>query len=201
MTRRKFRDFLSQPHEMGSSDEATYYLGDQYEMGGVDFRSNDDRASQSRGHAPHQRGWDRPGRRSSDYGVRQERVHKYTSRTDYHGSADDDELDIGVLKVNHYGKGPKGYRPSDEKIKEEVCEELYHHADVDAREIIVDVEEGHVFLRGMVDSRKTKKMAERCLEHLPGIQDIHNELLLRQIDSQHRLSPGALEDLDRFRSM
>ena len=76
----------------------------------------------------------------------------------------------------HFGKGPKGYRRSDERIYEEVCEILSQHPDVDATEITVSVAEGVVTLSGTVESRHVKRLAESSVENLVGVHDIQNNL-------------------------
>jgi len=76
------------------------------------------------------------------------------------------------------GKGPKGYKRSDEKIHEEACEALYRNPSVDASDIEVKVKDGLVSLSGTVNSRFAKRQAENCIENLPGVQDIQNELHL-----------------------
>lgn len=77
---------------------------------------------------------------------------------------------------NHFGKGPKGYRRSDERIKEEVCEALWHDQQVDASEIEVKVENATVTLEGKVETRQTKRMAEEVIADIPGIEDIRNQI-------------------------
>lgn len=79
-------------------------------------------------------------------------------------------------QLKFVGKGPKGYRRSDDRIYEEVCESLMKSHDVDASDIGVKVENGTVYLEGTVDSRKTKIFVEYLIEDLPGIEDIKNEL-------------------------
>lgn len=79
-----------------------------------------------------------------------------------------------------YGKGPKGWKYSDTKIRDDVSEALYENYDVDASDIEVSVNEGTVYLRGFIDSREAKREAERCLEHIPGVQDIQNELRVKR---------------------
>lgn len=88
------------------------------------------------------------------------------------------ERDAGTVG-KFFGVGPKGYQRSDERIKEDVCECLYAHHDIDASDIEVEVKEGTVSLSGSVDSRRTKRMIEDEIEHLPGIRDIANHLRLR----------------------
>jgi osmotically-inducible protein OsmY len=55
--------------------------------------------------------------------------------------------------------GTKGYRGSDERITEEVCERLTAHGALDAREIEVRVEEGEVTLEGTVETSREKRLA------------------------------------------
>lgn len=74
------------------------------------------------------------------------------------------------------GKGPKGYKRSDDRIREEVCEALYRSPGVDARDIEVTVNQGCVSLKGTVDSRDAKREAESCIENLSGVEDVLNEL-------------------------
>lgn len=76
----------------------------------------------------------------------------------------------------HYGKGPKGWKRSDDRIHEEVCEALYRSDRVDASHVEVNVENGIVGLRGSVSSRLEKREAERLVENLMGVWDVRNEL-------------------------
>jgi hypothetical protein len=76
----------------------------------------------------------------------------------------------------HAGRGPKGYQRSDERLKEEVCERLTAHADIDASEIEVSVQNGEVTLEGTVENRQMKRAAEDCAEAVSGAQQVHNRL-------------------------
>jgi hypothetical protein len=80
------------------------------------------------------------------------------------------------------GKGPKGYKRSDESIREDACEALYRNRFVDAGDIDVTTKDGCVYLRGTVDSRNAKREAESCIENLSGVEDVHNELRVRKIE-------------------
>ncbi len=81
-------------------------------------------------------------------------------------------------KINgpHRGKGPKGYTRSDDKIKEEINEKLYHDSHVDASDIDVTVSNGEVTLSGTVDSREAKYQAEDVAESITGVNDVTNHL-------------------------
>lgn len=74
------------------------------------------------------------------------------------------------------GVGPEGYRRSEEAIRDDVCERLTRHGELDASSITVRVEKGDVVLEGIVDSRRSKRMAEETAESVTGVHDIHNRL-------------------------
>jgi hypothetical protein len=81
----------------------------------------------------------------------------------------------------HMGKGPKGYRRSDTRIYEDVCSVLSDRADIDAGEVEVEVLEGCVYLKGEVLERNIKKRIEAAIEHLPGVRDVQNEIMVSRI--------------------
>lgn len=76
------------------------------------------------------------------------------------------------------GIGPKGYHRSDERIREDVCDRLTQHGQLDASDIEVDVHDSEVTLNGKVNSRKDKRLAEDLADSVPGIRDVHNNLRL-----------------------
>lgn len=108
--------------------------------------------------------WKRPGMRSSDYTLSRDHNH--------------DRRNFSSTE-NYSGRGPKNFQRTDERIKEDVCEMLMWDIDVDATDIEVTVDEGVVSLRGFVDSRHSKKMAERVIEDITGVKDVRNMLILK----------------------
>lgn len=80
------------------------------------------------------------------------------------------------------GVGPRGYQRSDELIREDACERLSQHGQVDASDIEVDVHDQVVTLRGEVDSRQAKRLAEDTVDSVSGVRDIHNEIRVRQLE-------------------
>ncbi|HEX2561912.1 BON domain-containing protein [Phenylobacterium sp.] len=66
----------------------------------------------------------------------------------------------------------------DEQIWREVCDRLSDDRRLDAREIEVDVRDGEVTLRGMVEDRDQKRRAEDLAE-VAGVVDVHNHLTIR----------------------
>src|SRR5690606_12238404 len=83
-----------------------------------------------------------------------------------------------------HGVGPKGYRRSAERIREDVCDALLEADDVDAREIEVHVEGAEVTLEGTVADRHQKRMAELLTERVRGVEDVHNHLRIRRGDER-----------------
>lgn len=79
------------------------------------------------------------------------------------------------------GRGPRGYRRSDERIWEDVCEHLTHASSVDASDLEVTVQQGEVTLEGFVASREEKRAAEDISEWVAGVVDVHNRLRLRPL--------------------
>lgn len=78
--------------------------------------------------------------------------------------------------VDHSGKGPKGYKRSDSRIREDVCERLADDELIDATDIEVRVEDGLITLSGTVDSRRIKREAEDIIEDLIGVKGVRNFL-------------------------
>lgn len=82
------------------------------------------------------------------------------------------------------GQGPKGYKRSDDRIKEDVCETLARDHRIDASDMEVTVEDAMVTLSGTVESRMIKRAAEMVIENLSGVLDVKNELKIKKIGEQ-----------------
>ena len=111
--------------------------------------------------------------------------------------------DLGYgQRGRHFGRGPKGYRRSDERIREDVNEELTRHPDIDATEIEVLVENGEVTLVGAVEERRDKRLAEDIVERISGVNEVHNQLRARRGIGEkiaEFLSGGSGSERDRDR--
>jgi hypothetical protein len=114
-------------------------------------------------------GWNREGERGPGYGYGFE-------GTDMGMGARDRDEDRGP----HYGKGPKGYKRSDERTREEVCDAIAHQGHIDATEVEVKVQDGIVTLSGTVVRREEKRGLEHLVEHVRGVHEVHNELRLKR---------------------
>ena len=96
------------------------------------------------------------------------------------------ERDWGRVSGEQYGtgrytgRGPRNYQRSDERIREEVCERLAHHPDIDATDIDIRVQSGEVTLEGHVTDRWAKRWAEDVAEGIFGVKEVHNQIRVNQ---------------------
>lgn len=75
-----------------------------------------------------------------------------------------------------FGKGPKGYTRSDDRVREDVCDRLSADDELDASDITVTVSTGEVTLEGTVPDRRSKHRAEDLCDSVAGVIDVHNRL-------------------------
>ena len=88
-------------------------------------------------------------------------------------------------------RGPKGYKRSDERIREDVCDRLAHAEEVDPSEIEVSVANAEVTLTGSVPYRGMKYAAEQHVEEVRGVSDVNNQLRVRRDDDLQSPSGGS----------
>lgn len=77
---------------------------------------------------------------------------------------------------DHSGRGPSGYIRSDQRILEDVSDELTRDWRVDATNITVTVQDGEVTLDGTVPSRSQKRRAEDISDDVSGVKNVQNNL-------------------------
>lgn len=87
-----------------------------------------------------------------------------------------------------FGVGPRGFRRSDDRIREEVCDLLTDNPDIDPREIEVSVEQGEVRLDGAVATRTMKRIVDELVNEdtIAGVAAVFNRLRVRE---NERLRP------------
>ena len=88
-------------------------------------------------------------------------------------------LDEEIAAATHRGKGPKGYRPSDERLRERVCERLTDDPYIDATDIEVSVANGEITLSGTVETRQMKYAVEDLVSEMPAVTAVHNSIQVR----------------------
>jgi hypothetical protein len=118
-----------------------------------------------------------------DYGrddFRYEANEPFTRDWDYAGYGLRADTGPGrYRRGRHAGRGPKGYRRSDDRIREDVNDLLTADPNIDATEIEVRVANGVVTLTGLVEDRSAKRLAEDLAEDVMGVDDVSNQLKVR----------------------
>jgi hypothetical protein len=81
-------------------------------------------------------------------------------------------------------RGPKGYTRSDERIREDISEQLMRHHYIDASEVEIQVQGGEVTLTGTVHERRMKHEIEDLVDNVSGVRDVTNNIRVQRQD-QH----------------
>lgn len=68
---------------------------------------------------------------------------------------------------------------SDGEIYRDACHRLLKDPDVDDKSIHLYVNQGIVYLTGVVSSRDIKKLVESDIEDITGIKDIQNQIIVK----------------------
>lgn len=94
----------------------------------------------------------------------------------YGGGPTEGHSTPGIRRGEFYGRGPRGYTRSDERIREDICDRLTSHGELDVSDVDVKVEGGEVTLEGRVDSRRVKHAIENVADSVLGVLDVHNHV-------------------------
>jgi osmotically-inducible protein OsmY len=111
-------------------------------------------------------------------GGQQSRYRGYGSPTGYGANPQSGYGQQGRMQR----RGPKGYKRSDERIREDVCERLMQ-SDVDASEVTVEVRDGRVILQGSVPERRMKHTIEDVADQCSGVNEVENNIRVARQDS------------------
>ncbi len=84
--------------------------------------------------------------------------------------------DEGQRGASHRGRGPRGYRRADERIRDDINDRLTDHPYLDATDIEVGVQSSEVTLTGAVESRQAKRLAEDIVDSVSGVTNVENRL-------------------------
>jgi len=124
------------------------------------------------------------GHAGPDWGGYSERHHLYGYQPHARPERDDRDHHRGPLErfgeklregFRRLGRGPKGFKRSDERITEEVCEHIARSA-INAENVEVTVKDGEVTLSGFVEVRYDKRILEDIADDVFGVSDVHNHL-------------------------
>ena len=97
-----------------------------------------------------------------------------------------EEARYQAARPHYVGRGPKGYKRPDDRIREEICDRMTEDPMLDASEIEVEVIDGEVTLTGSVMSRDQKRRAEETVaERISGVRDVTNRLRVTRTETGH----------------
>jgi BON domain len=91
----------------------------------------------------------------------------------------------------YVGVGPRGYRRSDERIREDVCERFAEHGQLDPSDVEVAVRGGEVLLTGSVATRTQKRLAEDIADRVFGVVEVQNHLHVQRAGEAAQMPRGA----------
>jgi len=94
----------------------------------------------------------------------------------------DEGRDYEAGRQSYRGKGPKNYRRSDERVKEDVSDRLSDDHWLDASDLEVTAKEGEVTLTGTVKTREDKRRAEQLAEQVSGVDNVQNNIRVQKQD-------------------
>ena len=119
--------------------------------------------------------WNRPYNRDRDWWDRtSDEVASWFGDEDAQRRRERDQ------RNDHRGKGPKGYKRSDEKIRSDLEDELYNDSYIDASDMEISVNNAVVTLTGSVDSKWIKRRAEDIAETITGVDEVKDNLIVRK---------------------
>ena len=187
------RDYGQRSQRFDSADRAVPPAPDYSPDNGIerDLRDND---------YPRDDGYARDDRFPLDFGPEQARDFRARDR-DYRGPNNDRYFQpaprqhlesfgnrmraetyrpAGLQAASFYGRGPKRYTRSDERIREDVCQRLSDNDEVDASDIEVTVRDRQVILEGSVATRRMKHLSEDIADSVTGVEEVHNRITVRK---------------------
>jgi osmotically-inducible protein OsmY len=189
------REFYAQ-REDDDDDRRYMGSGESRQWRGHDYDS-DDEFDRERGYEPYDRR--RQGSLQAEHRDRflrrgeSDKLYSRSGDAPYEQWRGEDAPDQDRSAGPYAGRGPKGYRRSDERIHEDVCERLTEHPAVDASDIEVAVNDGDVTLTGRVESRSVKHLTEVMVETVSGVKEVHNQLRVARLAEREWSGPASEE--------
>lgn len=101
-----------------------------------------------------------------------------SSRGEFGGRTARSNSGAGMKRA--WNRGPKGYTRSDERIREDISDQLMHSHEIDPSEVEIQVSGGEVTLTGTVCCRREKYQLEELAERVAGVKDVVNNVRIKR---------------------
>lgn len=167
-----------------------FYGRSGYEYGRDDYE--DDRGERER-HVARGRDEDRGDDGGSWLDRAADQVRSWFGSDDDRERGDERHRVHGRGEGRFRGRGPKNYRRSDDRLRDDVCERMSNNEWLDASDVEVNVVAGEVILTGSVDSRYAKRLAENIAESVSGVSNVQNNL---RVQSYEAIQDAPLSGMD-----
>ncbi|MBO9668868.1 MAG: BON domain-containing protein, partial [Bdellovibrio sp.] len=93
---------------------------------------------------------------------------------------------------SYVGRGPRSFKRTDERVREDIAESLARHHAIDATDIEIEVKGGKVTLEGSVPERRMRYMSEDVAVQTFGVREVTNHIRVASShDLQERLGMDA----------
>jgi len=139
--------------------------------------------SQHRQPEAYGQGWREQPSQQRDWRSNYDQGNEHQQRGSEHESFSEQVREAGqriARTVKRVFRGPKGYKRSDDRIREDVSDRLGDHEYLDCSEVEVTVSNGEVTLTGTVRTRQEKFLAEEIADDVSGVNDVHNQLRVKR---------------------
>lgn len=171
------RNWNANQHSYGNADQAPYGRTDQGNFGS--YGPSQTFGSQVYQGSRYGQSYGSQGYSPNNYGTQ----HSGSDFGQHYGTGQSLDGNDGFVSSNKSGRGPKGYKRSDERIKEEVCELLTRHPAIDPSEVDIQVSSSEITLTGTVDNRHEKRLIEDLASSVSGVSEVNNRLRVHDAKS------------------
>ena len=168
--------------QFGGEYEGSRYGGSQYggQSGRGSYGSMGSPTSSRRGYSSFGEPNFHGGRDERDEETWNRSGSEWSGMSQGFGRSEQRSMSSGSSRTN---RGPKNYKRSDERIKEDVCDRL-SQSDLNCEDVEINVKNGEVTLTGTTDSGHERREIERVAETIPGVQDVTNQIRIKRETSR-----------------
>lgn len=167
-----------------------FYGRSGYEYGRDDYEN--DRGERER-HVARGRDEDQGGDGGSWLDRAADQVRSWFGSDDDRERGDERQRAYGRGEGRFRGRGPKNYRRSDDRLRDDVCERMSNNEWLDASDVEVNVVSGEAILTGSVDSRYAKRLAENIAESVSGVSNVQNNLRVQSYEAIQDAPPAGID--------